>query len=162
MPLPARLHNRAQPNTLALAHITLANILNGFIQQHPAAPSVERCCVGEVLDFAAIGPHGATRQGAAGFVGQILHTSGHHQTGGEAFEIPFERAGNGLVEIIGVKQRLTRQPGHCAEIGQMRVAAELDDDAAMHVRTDIRRHHRGGAAQKCKRISHHPAIAYWQ
>ena len=88
---------------------------------------------------------GAYRQRAAGGGGQAMPRAAQHETGGQAFDIPFERAWQGFIEIIDVEQRAPFGRGEAAEIGQMRVTAELHGECRVRQAGQVLRHHCGGA-----------------
>jgi hypothetical protein len=56
-------------------------------------------------------------------------TSGQHQRGGHALQVPFEGSADGLIEVVDVEDQSAVGRGISTQVAHMRVAAELADDA---------------------------------
>ena len=62
---------------------------------------------------------------AAGLGGESVVASRHGQAGGQPLDVPLERAGQGLVEVVDVEDQPPLRRGERAEIGQVRIPAQL-------------------------------------
>ena len=73
----------------------------------------------------------------------------HREAGGEPLQIDREiDAGQRLVEVVDVEQRIAFRREKGAEVHQMAVAARLELDAGNRLAREIHRHQRRGAAQE--------------
>ena len=82
----------------------------------------------------------------------------HHQAGGEALDVPFERSGQGLVEVAQVERQVPFRRGPQAEVEDVRVPAELDRQPAVGLRAQVARHHRRGPPVVVPRGERHPVM----
>jgi hypothetical protein len=76
---------------------------------------------------------------------------------------PFEVHSNGpqrLVEVVDVEDLGSLGRGIQAEVGQVRIAAQLDEDPAARPRGQVGRHRQGGAAIERERRHRHPPVAH--
>ena len=82
----------------------------------------------------------------------------HHQAGRQARHVPFERAGQRLVEVAQVEVEVALGRGPQPVVQDVGVAAELDLDPAVRPRGQVRRHDRGGAAVVVPRGQRHALV----
>ena len=66
-----------------------------------------------------------------------------------------------LVEVVQIEHEATIRTVEEAEIRQVRIATELDDDVRRRRRRQIRRHYCGSAAVERERAGAHPAVTDW-
>ena len=55
---------------------------------------------------------------------------GDQHADGQPLDVPLPRTGKGLIEVVGVEDQRALGRGEEAEVGEVGVAAGLDDDAA--------------------------------
>ncbi len=84
---------------------------------------------------------------------------GHESAGGQAFQVPFPRSGQRLVEIVDRKNEVALRRCEHAEIADVRIPAGLDGHARYRRVRQVARHDGGRAAQKRKRADKHPRMA---
>jgi hypothetical protein len=77
----------------------------------------------------------------------------------QTLHVPFPRSGKGLVEVVEVEQQLPLRRGERAEVGQMRIAAKLDPNAALWRTGEVRGHDVRRPAIEGNRRSGHAAAA---
>jgi len=65
---------------------------------------------------------------------------GNHERDREAFDVPFERCVQGLVEVIDPEEEIPLGRGQEAEIEQVAVAAGLDTETACRRRGKVLSH----------------------
>ena len=82
-----------------------------------------------------------------------------HDAGHQPSDVPFERAGQRLIEVPQVERQVPFRGGPQSEVEQVRVAAELHDQPTVWTGPQIRRHDRGGSAVVGPRSGRHPAVA---
>ena len=83
----------------------------------------------------AVGPCGGASQRAALFLCKLRYPSSDSQAGSQAFNVPFERAGQCFVEIVEVKDRRAFRRGIGAKICEVGVATRLQPNpGARHAR----------------------------
>ena len=85
--------------------------------------------------------------------------SADREAGGESLDVPFERARMGLVEVVDVEDQSSVRRGEDAEIGQMRVPAQLGPEAGIRTGGQVRRHDRCSPAVEGERRGGHPTVA---
>jgi hypothetical protein len=99
-------------------------------------------------------------RGIAGL--RFAHAAGsraHGDAGGKALDIPFERAGKGLVEIVQVEHQVPIGRAIPAEVAEVGVAAEFDAQVRAGAGRQIAGHDHGGAAQEREGGAAHSAVA---
>ena len=69
----------------------------------------------------------------------------YHETGGEALDVPLERAGEGFIEVTQVERQVPLRCSPEAEVQDVRIAAELHDQPAVGLRCEVTSHDRRGA-----------------
>ena len=96
---------------------------------------------------------------AAGVFGEAVLPRGHDDARGEPLDVPLPRTAVRLVEVVDVEHEPPLRAGEDAEVGEVRVAAQLDlraDDGGVR---EVGRHDRRRAAQERERRGQHPADA---
>ena len=81
------------------------------------------------------------------------------EAGDEPFDVPLERAGERLVEVVDAEHHSPVGRGEAAEIRQVGVAAELRVKGRPRACREVRGHQIGGAAVEGERRDEHPAVA---
>jgi hypothetical protein len=76
--------------------------------------------------------------------------AGEDEAGGHALDVPLERAADGLVEVVNVEEEVTVGRGEGAEVADVRVAAELGEDAGVLAEREIVGHDGHGAAEEAE------------
>ena len=84
---------------------------------------------------------------------------GDHQAGGEPVEVPFERARERLVEVPEIEGQVPLRSGPQSEVEDVSIAAELDLDAAVGPRREVRGHDGRRTAEVVPRGQGHPTVA---
>ena len=86
-------------------------------------------------------------------------TAGDDDARGQALDVPLERPGKRLVEVVDIEHQ--RSLGRCvdAEVGQVGVTAQLDAEARPGCRGEVRRHDRGGTPIEGEGAGQHPPVA---
>ena len=84
---------------------------------------------------------------------------GDGEARGEPLDVPLERAGERLVEVVEAEDELAVGRGEAAEVRQVGVAAELGVEPGARAGREIRRHQVGGAAVERERRDEHAAVA---
>jgi len=60
--------------------------------------------------------------------GEPKIATGDLKAGGQAFDVPLPRTGKGLIEVVDVEDHLALRGGEQAEVGQVRIPAQLHAD----------------------------------
>ena len=76
---------------------------------------------------------------------KVPAAGGHLEASGQALQVPLERPGKGLVEVVDVEEELPLGGGEPAEVRQVGVAAQLHDDARVRSSGEVGGHRQGGA-----------------
>ena len=84
---------------------------------------------------------------------------GHHETRRESLEVPLERAMKRLVEIVDVEHEVPLGRGEKPEVGQVGVAAHLDDDPGVRCRSEVGGHRQRGTAVERERRDGHATVS---
>ena len=106
----ARLHLRPQPS------VDLLDVQAGI-------PDVKLLHLCHVLHRLAIGPGHCQIDRLALFGVEVTIASGDGEAGHQPLDVPLERAGERLVEVIDAEDQPPVRGGEDAEVGQMRVTA---------------------------------------
>ncbi len=100
------------------------------------------------------------RRDRTGLLGvQTVVPSCDHEARHEPLDVPFEGAGQRLVEVVHVDDEPTIGCGEGTEVGDVGVAAELDLEVGARGSAEIRRHHGRGAAEEREGGGDHAAVA---
>ena len=95
---------------------------------------------------------------APGFGGEAVVPPGHGQARGQPLDIPLERAGQRLVEVVEIEDQPPFRRGERAEIGQVRVPAQLHPQPRRGSCGQIRRHRQRCSPVERERRHQHPAV----
>ena len=95
---------------------------------------------------------------AAGSNGEPVVPSRHGQAGGQPLDVPLERAGQGLVEVVDVEDQLPLRRGERPEIGQVRISAQLHPKPGCGRGGQIRRHGQRRPPVEGERGYQHPPV----
>src|SRR5689334_8766013 len=76
-------------------------------------------------------------------------------------QVPFERPRQRLVEVVDAEHQPAVGSGEDAEVGQVRVAAELRVEPGAWPVGQIGRHDEGGSAEERERRDQHPPVPDW-
>ncbi len=85
--------------------------------------------------------------------------AGDLEAGGQALDVPLERSGMGLVEVVDVEDERPLGRGEPAEVGEVGIAAELDGQARAIGGAEVVGHDRGGAPVERERGRSHAPVA---
>ena len=100
----------------------------------------------------------APGRGALGPCVEAVVPCGHRDARGQPLDVPLERAGQRLVEVVHVEHQPPVQRAEHAEVEQVRVAAQLHPDVAGRQVAQVPGHRRGRAAVVGERRGGHPAV----
>ena len=95
---------------------------------------------------------------APGFGGEPVVPPGHRQARGQPLDIPLERAGQRFVEVVDIEDQPPFRRGERAEIGQVRVPAQLHPQPRRGSGGQIRRHRQCRSPVERERRHQHPAM----
>ena len=119
---------------------------------------VERAHARVGVDPLAIGAHGRMRGVLAVVLGEAASRAATTKLVGQPLDVPLEGADERLIEVVHVEEQVALRRGEEAEVGEVRVAAELDLQAAVAGGRQIGRHGQRGAAVEGRRRDRHPAV----
>ena len=95
---------------------------------------------------------------AAGLGGEPVVPSGHGKARGQPLDVPLERAGQGLVEVVDVEDQPPFRRGERAEVGQVRVPAQLHPQPRGGRAGQVRRHRQRRPPVERERRHQHPPV----
>ena len=95
---------------------------------------------------------------AAVLGGEAVVPPGHGQAGRQPLDIPLERAGQELVEVVDVKHQPPRGRGERAEIGQVRIPAQLHPQPRAGGGGQVGRHRQRRPPEERERRHQHPPV----
>ena len=101
------------------------------------------------------GPHRRFAVGGA----KAPVAAGHLEAGRQALEVPLERAGQGLVEVVDVEVHAPLGGAEDAEVGEVGVAAELGAQVGGGRGGQVAGHDQGGAAVEGEGRDQHAPVA---
>ena len=91
--------------------------------------------------------------------GKAAGATHHLEAGGQAFDVPLPRSGEGLVEVVDVEQQLPFGRAEEPEIREVRVAAELHGDAGSRSAAEVEGHDRRRPSIERERRHQHAPVA---
>jgi hypothetical protein len=100
--------------------------LRDFTLGQVGVPDVHRCHRGEPGHGLPVGRHRRACRRAGVGLGEAVVAARDREARRQPLHVILERPRKGLVEIVQVEQQPTFGRGEQAEVGQVRVAAELD------------------------------------
>ena len=92
--------------------------------------------------------------------GEAVVARGDGEAGGHPLQVVLERARQRLVEVVQTEQELPLGRRETAEVGQVRITAELDLQAGGRRAGQIGRHHLRRPPVEGERRHHHPAVPH--
>ena len=122
-------------------------------------PDVDVPHRGEALHRLAVLARGRLYDRPAGRIVEAAIASGDGQARREPFHIPLERAWQGLVEVVDAEDEPPVGRGEHPEVGQMRVAAELNEQSGPGTVGEVRRHNVGRPAEERERRHKHASVS---
>jgi len=114
---------------------------------------------GEAANRLPVHPDGRAHRLSPRLAADAVLAGGDRDARGEPLDVPFERAGKGLVEVVDVEHELPLRRGEAAKVREVRVAAELDVNRRTGRACEVRRHHVRRAAVEGERGRDHPSVA---
>ena len=132
----------------------------------PRASSMSRCAyqtsskrlLGEPAHRGAVALGRREDDLAAGLGGEPVVPSGHGQARRQPLDVPLERAGQGLVEVVDVEDQPPLRRGERAEVGQVRVPAQLHPQPRRGRGGQVGRHRQRRSPVEGERGHQHPAV----
>ncbi len=85
--------------------------------------------------------------------------TGDHEAGREALDVPLEGSVERLVEVVDVEDEVALGRCEQPEVGEVGVAAQLDDDPGIRGGREVGRHRQRRPAVERERRDRHPAVA---
>jgi hypothetical protein len=103
---------------------------------------------------------GDTRENAGPslFTAEPTLTRGDDQAGHQPLEVPLERARQGLIEVVDVEDQASLRRAEQAEVGQVRVAAQLHSKVRPRAERQVGGHHARRTAVEGERRDQHPSV----
>src|SRR5204862_6676271 len=92
-----------------------------------------------------VGAHACQDSGLALWPLEAAIASANRDAGGKPLDVPLERAGQRLVEVVDVEDELAVRGLEDTEVREVCVTAELDAQARIGTRGQVGGHDRGGA-----------------
>jgi hypothetical protein len=136
-----------------------AQVLGDLLLVQPGVPDVDRAHRRERAHRPAVGARRATDGVAAHAAAESAIAARHLDARGQALDVPFPGPGQGLVEVVDVEDEPAVRCGEPAEVGEVRIAAQLDARAADRRAGEVGGHDRRGAAEEREGRAHHAAVA---
>ena len=133
--------------------------LDQVVDVEARVPEVHRPHPGEGAHRLAVGAGGGEIDLAPGLPVEAPVAARDLEAGDEPLEVPLERAGKGLVEVVDAEDQAAVRRREHAEVRQVRVAAELDVEPGARPGGEVRRHQVRGAAVEGERRHQHPPVA---
>ena len=125
----------------------------------PRVPEVEVPHRGERPDALPVRPADLAVDRRPLLVVEAAVAAGDGEARDEPLDVPLERAGERLVEVVEAEDDPPVGRGEAAEVRQVRVAAELGVEPRPGPAREIRGHQVGGAAVERERRDEHAAVA---
>ena len=107
----------------------------------------------------AVGAHGTDDDRPDLLRLERLAARGDLHAGGQPLDVPFERAGQGLVEVVQVEHQVPFRGRVEAEVAQVRVTAQLHAQARIGGRGEVSGHHQGRTPVEGERGRDHAAVS---
>ncbi len=139
------------------------DLLADQVQERPdlqlVIPGVQRAHAGCLAHPVPILAHTRNDDGAPISRGEAAVAAHDLEARREAFDVPLPRSGEGLVEIVDVEDHPSLGRAEQPEVGQVSVAAELNDDPGPGSGGQVGRHDHRGPPIEGERGDHHPPAA---
>jgi hypothetical protein len=144
------------PVELFRAHFA-SPALHDLVDLHAGVPDVERRHLGEVAHRQPVRP-GRGESGDAAFLLAESALAPEHGEARDQALVPFERAGQGLVEVVDAEDEPPVGSGEDAEVGEVRVAREVDVQSGPRRLSQVRGHQVSGATVEGERREEHAPV----
>ena len=125
----------------------------------PGVPELQVRHPGEVPDRLAIRPRHRQIDRPSLLGVEAAIAAGHVEARDEPLDVPFERARQGLVEVVDAEHEPPIRRGERAEVREVRVTAELHVEPGPGLVGEVRRHRVRRAAIERERRDQHPPVA---
>ena len=129
-----------------------------LVDVQAGVPDVELLHLCHVQHRLAIGPGHCQIDRLALLGVEATIASGDGEAGHQPFDVPLERAGQRLVEVVDAEDQLPVRGGEDAEVGQMRIAAQLHRQAGSGRARQVGGHQVGRTAVEGERRDQHSAV----
>ena len=133
-------------------------LADGLLDVQVRIPDPQHGLSGEAAHRGAVPPR--RRQGdlAAGLGGEPVVPARHGQARGQPLDVPLERAGQRLVEVVDVEDQVPLRRGERPEVGQVRIPAQLHPQARGGSCGQVRRHRQRRPPVERERRHQHPPV----
>ena len=125
----------------------------------PGVPELHRAHAGEARHRVAVRARDREVDRVTLFVVESAVAPSDGEACGEPLDVPLERPRKRLVEVVDAEDHPPVRCGEDAEVGQVRVAAQLDVQPGARLFCEVRRHEGGGASVEGERRHEHAAVA---
>ena len=133
-------------------------LLHDRVDFEPGVPDVECAALREVLHRQPVRAHGREIRFPPVLPVEPALATGDLEARDQALDVPLERAGKRLVEVVQAEDEPPVGGCEDAEVEEMRVARELNGQPGPRRRREICRHDRGRAAEEGKRRKEHAPV----
>ena len=121
-------------------------------------PDVHRSHLRELRHRLPVGRHGRQRRCAGVSLRESVVARRDREAGRHPFHVVLEWPRKGLVEIVQIEQQLPLRRSEHAEIRQVGIAAQLDDQPRRRCALEVRGHDLRRTPVEGERRNHHPAM----
>jgi hypothetical protein len=136
-----------------------AQHLGQVLRTRPGVPDGQVALAGELAYRLSILGHCTLNDRLRVFGREITLAPGDGNAGRQPLHIPFPRPRKRLVEVVEVEQQLPLRRRESAEVGEMRIAAELNLDPRDRSGRQIGRHDGGGTPKEAEGRGRHAPVA---
>ena len=137
---------------------SLPHRLDDCVRVEAGVPDVEVAHRGEPLHRLAVGRDRGGDDARSDRLVEPPAAGRDLEARGQALDVPLERPGMGLVEVVDVEHEVALGRGEPAEVDQVGVAAELHRQAAVRVGRQVGGQHVGRAPVERERRRRHAAV----
>ena len=132
--------------------------LDQVLDVDAGVPDLHGALLGQRGDRGAVGGDGGPGRGPdlLGLDPDVPPGDGH--TGGQPLDVPLERPGQGLVEVVEVEHQPPVRGGEHPEVGDMGIPAQLGADRRARPGGQVGGHHGSRSAQERERRGAHPLV----
>ena len=154
------LHLRARHvlgHALGVLGAELVHVLLDQVGLEPRVPEVDGALLRHLEHALAVGAHAVQDDRAARRGGEAVVARRDLEAGRQPLDVPLPRARQGLVEVVDVEDEPALGRLEEAEVHQVRVAAELGDEAGLRGAEEVGGHQqRAAAVERAGRDEHAP------
>lgn len=143
----------------ALASLVVLDSWNNVFDVDACIPYVQHWHFAElrhVMPIRANAGHGYVSRNP---IAKAVVATGEHKTGGETFDVPLPRCGQGFVEIVDVEDLASFRSGEQTEVEQVAIPASLDAQTSYRRMGEVRGHVESGSSIECERRLQHACVA---